>query len=198
MLNDFQQKKRNRPLPITDIAISKVKRTRIFGFNDKENEFVQKQHQRLLNISKEDTNSEEVAIVIDIIHWNSEVVIGKGNRVSMGINPKANMMLLGSPKNTLLVMHNHPSTSTFSGEDFKMFCDNESIFIITIVGNDGSVQVMEKTSNFDGQLEKIKYGNVARKYKENGYKNNGTMAMKYLVKHPEEFDILYKHGGKKR
>ena len=107
-------------------------------------------------------------------------------------------MLITSPKNTLIVMHNHPSTSTFSGEDFKMFCDNESIFVMTIVGNDGTVQVMEKCSEFQGQQEKINYWKLANKYSNIGYQNNGTMAMKYIIKNPKQFNIIYKHGGKKQ
>lgn len=195
---DFEQKVRNRPIKITDVAIEKVRKTQIFGFRSHENEIIQNQHKRLLSISKNMNNSEEVAIVIDIIHWRTEVVIGKGNRVIIENNPNANEMLLSSVKNTILVMHNHPSTSTFSGEDFKTFCDNESIFVMTIVGNDGSVQVMEKQYNFDGVSAEIKYINIADQYKSKGYINNGTMAMKYIVKNPNEFNILYKHGGKKK
>lgn len=197
MIRDFEQKRRNKPIQITDVAISKVRKTQIFGFTPEENEFIQNQHKRLLYISKNMNNSEEVAILIDIIHWETEVIMGKANCVEMSNNTKANQMMLTYPKNTILIMHNHPSTSTFSGEDFKMFCDNTSIFVMTIVGNDGSVQVMEKKSNFNGQAEKYKYYKLALHFKNKGYINNGTMAMKYLIKKSEEFNILYKHGGKK-
>lgn len=197
VLRDFEQKGRNKPITITDIAIQKVRKTKIFGFVEDENRYIQEAHKRLLQISKEENNSEEVAVVIDIIQWEEEIVLGKGNRVHMEDNPNAYQMIVEYPKNTILVMHNHPSTSTFSGDDFKMFCDHNPIYIMTIVGNDGSVQVMEKDVNFDGQEIKVKYGQLAEKYKNMGYKNNGTMAMKYIIKHPAEFNILYKHGGKK-
>lgn len=198
VLRDLEQKLRNRPIKITDIAISKVRRIVVPGFNNDENRFIQEQHKRLLSISKDFNNSEEVAIVIDIIHWNTEVILGKENKVKMENNKHANEMLLTCPKNTLLVMHNHPSTSTFSGEDFKMFCDNDSIYVITIVGNDGTLQLMEKNSMFNGQETKVKYGLLAKKYMDAGYINNGTMAMRHIIKHPEQFHIIYKHGGKKR
>lgn len=196
MFRDFRQKERNKPIKITDIAISKVRKTEIFGFNDAENQYIQQQHKRLLQISKDSNNSEEAAIVIDIIQWHEELVIGSGNKVNMENNSKACQIIIAYPKNTILVMHNHPSTSTFSGEDFKMFCDHEPIYVMTVVGNDGSVQVMVKDINFDGQAVKTKYYRLAEKYKSQGFKNNGTMAMKYIVKHPGEFDILYRHGGK--
>ncbi len=197
MIRDFEQKQRNRFIQITDIAISKIRRTKIFGFTNEENDYIQKQHKRLLSISKDMNNSGEVAILVDIIHWETEVIIGEANRVDISSNAKAHMMMLSYPKNTILVMHNHPSTSTFSGADFKMFCDNASIFVMTIVGNDGSIQIMEKNTAFNGQAEKMNYHNLALQYKNEGYTNNGTMAMKYIIKHPAEFNILYKHGGKR-
>jgi len=195
---EFEQKVRNRPIQITDVAIEKVRKTQIFGFRPDENEIIQEQHKRLLSISKNMNNSEEVAIIIDIIHWKTEVIIGKLNHIALKSNPDAYRMIKQSAKNTILAMHNHPSTSTFSGVDFKTFCDNKSIFVMTIVGNDGSVQVMGKQYNFDGDLAKLKYGNIADQYKNKGYINNGTMAMRYVIKNPNEFNILYKHGGKKQ
>lgn len=71
------------------------------------------------------------------------------NKIEMKDNLDAYKKLKGNRKNTLLFMHNHPSTSTFSGEDFKTFCNNDSLYIITIVGNDGSVQTLTKTKSFD-------------------------------------------------
>jgi proteasome lid subunit RPN8/RPN11 len=201
MLSDLEQKNRNKPIKITDVAISKVRRTQIFNFGancEDENRYIQEMHKQLLKLSQKENNSEEIAIVVDIISWDNQVVFGKENKVIMKKNPNAYKMMVENPKNTILVMHNHPSTSTFSGEDFKMFCDYEAIYIMTIVGNDGSIQVMTKDENFDGQNIKAKYGEKAKAYKEKGYKNNGTMAMKYIIKNPREYNIFYKNGGKKK
>lgn len=98
VLRDLEQKLRNRPIKITDIAISKVRRIVIPGFNNDENRFIQEQHKRLLRISKDFNNSEEVAIVIDIIYWNAEVILGKENKVKMENSKHANEMLLTCPK----------------------------------------------------------------------------------------------------
>jgi hypothetical protein len=201
MLKDLAQKNRNKPIKITDVAISKVRRTQIFNYGancEDENRYIQEMHKQLLKLSQKENNSEEIAIVVDIISWENQVVYGKENKVIMKKNPDAYKMIVENAKNTLLVMHNHPSTSTFSGEDFKMFCDYESIYIMTIVGNDGSIQVMKKDENFEGQYIKTKYGEKAKEYMEKGYKNNGTMAMKYIIKNHREYNIFYKNGGKKK
>lgn len=197
MYKDFKQKTRNKFIKITDIAISKVPRTQLVGFTNEENRFIQEQHKILLAISKQDNNSEEVGILVDIIHWETWVIMGKGNVIETKDNPDAYISLKGYPKNTLLFMHNHPSTGTFSGEDFKTFCLNPSLFIITVVGNDGNVRILEKQMGFSASEALSYYKNLAEvKYKE--YKNNGTLAMRELLKNCNRIGLHYKQGGVRR
>lgn len=82
--------------------------------------------------------------MINIIDWSAWLIIGNGNMVETKDNPDAYAVLKSSRKNTLLFMHNHPSTTTFSGTDFKTFCSNDSLYMITVVGNDGSVRALMK------------------------------------------------------
>ena len=56
---------------------------------------------------------------------------------------------------------------------------------------------MEKGDCFDWPYILLKYGKIAEMYAEQGYSNNGTMAMKYVMKHPKEFNLYYKYGEKK-
>lgn len=195
MFRDFQQKDRTRPIKINNTAIQKVRKTKFDGFSNEQNAYVQEQHQRLLLISKKYNDSEEVGILIDIIKWETCVIMGIKNKIEMKTNPKAYKMLKGSSKNTLLFMHNHPSTSTFSGEDFKTFCNNEALYIMTIVGNDGSIQTLTKLKNYDSSIALNYYYNLA--FGEYGNKdNNGTLAMKKLLKNCRDIGLVYKNGGK--
>lgn len=112
------------------------------------------------------------------------------NKIEMKDNLDAYKKLKGNRKNTLLFMHNHPSTSTFSGEDFKTFCNNDSLYIITIVGNDGSVQTLTKTKSFDKDAALSFYHHLAMK-KYINKKNNGTLAMKELLKNGTEMPRFF-------
>lgn len=145
LLENFEQKKRNRLIGITEIAISKVPEVRLSEFTEEENLFIQEQHKRILSISKEENNSEEVGILVDIITWNTWIILGEGNKIEMKNNPKAREAMETSRKNTMMFLHNHPGTGTFSGTDFKTFCLNDSLYIMTVVGNDGCVQDTDKT-----------------------------------------------------
>ena len=48
-----------------------------------------------------------------------------------------------------IAIHNHPSGMTFSPEDILGFASRDSMQMLTIVGNDGSVYALEKTAATD-------------------------------------------------
>ena len=109
--------------------------------------------------------------------------------------PKANQVMQTGRKNSLLLMHNHPSTGTFSGEDFKTFCETDSLYIITVVGNDGSIYVLTKNVNFNKDEALSVYGRLTEKYKDKP--NNATLAMREILKNATRYNLSYKFGRKK-
>lgn len=46
-------------------------------------------------------------------------------------------------------IHNHPSGLTFSPQDIRLFANDDNMLILVVVGNDGSLYVLEKTASFD-------------------------------------------------
>lgn len=189
MLRSFEQKRRNRPIIITDVAISKVPMIQFHGFNEEENVFIQQQHMRLLRIAKNDNNSREVGILVDIIKWDSWLIMGEANNIEMKTNPEAYKAMMTQGRNTMMFMHNHPSTGTFSGTDFKTFCNNESLYIMTVVGNDGNVRTLTKLNEFNSSDALLYYYDLVKKY--NKYENNGARAMKELLKNCSEIGLVY-------
>lgn len=96
-----------------------------------------------------------------------------------------------------MFIHNHPSTGTFSGEDFKTFCMNKSLYIMSVVGNDGSVYLLIKNYDFDAEKALLAYVRCAKEYYEEGHiRNNGTLAIKDILKHASKYGIIYKKGRK--
>ena len=199
----FAQKNRNRAIGITDIAITKVPKSHVFGFNNEQNSYIQELHKELLieaqKLNKEyRTNLMEVGILLDIHTWEYCVINGeKKCSVDIRNSSEAFQMLTNARKNQLMMMHNHPSTGTFSGEDFKTFCNNDALYMMSVVGNDATVYILVKTKNFDKKVL-FEYAQVAQKFYEKGYKhNNGTMAMKYILKNASKYGIEYKKGRKR-
>ena len=195
MTETFEQKRRNRPIKITQIAIDKVPLAHIDGFTEEEDLFIQNMHKRLLLTSMKLNDSNEVGIMVDIIEWMTWTILGDSNEVETRKNPDAYIALKGNRKNTLIFIHNHPSTGTFSGVDFKTFCSNESLYAMTVVGNDGSVYTLVKSPTFNSHDALSYYHDLAMdKYKD--YPNNGTMAMKELLKTCEKIGLSYHKGGR--
>ena len=85
LANDFVQKNRNRAIQITDIAVAKVPRTHISGFDNEQNRHIQELHQLTLREAQElnqvcNTNDMEVGILVDIHSWEYWVIKGKNPR----------------------------------------------------------------------------------------------------------------------
>ena len=147
MFNDFEQKNRSRAIEVTNIAIDKIPRTHLFGFTNEKNLFIQHLHKCLLSRVKElntfyKINRMEVGVLLDIHSWEYWVIDGsKPCEVLMRDNLEALQKMETARKYQLMFMHNHPSTGTFSGEDLKTFCNTESLYIMSVVGNDGSIYI---------------------------------------------------------
>ena len=96
-----------------------------------------------------------------------------------------------------MLLHNHPSTGTFSARDLRTFCNNDSIYIMTAVGNDGSIYILRKDAGFNASEVLLEYGKLAEHYKEKGYLYNATEAVNFMLKHAENYNMKYKKGRKK-
>lgn len=199
-VHDFQQKRRNRPIEITNVAISKIRYTNFDGFNASQEEFIKKKHQELLKEAQKlnmehKSNRIEVGILIDIHTWEYWIIHGSNNEVKINNNAEAYSRLEAAHKNQLMFMHNHPSTGSFSGADLKFFCNHDTLYIITAVGNDGTIYSLTKMSGFNIAVL-AEYERIALDFLKKGYKNNnGTLAMKEILRRSKEFGLQYKKGG---
>lgn len=198
----FEQKRRDRAIDITDIAIDKVPRTRFYGIDDAGNRFIQDRHKDILRVAKSlnrvyNSNEMEAGILIDIHSWRYILIEGREPRkVEIRDNKDAYNMLEYSMKNQLMFLHNHPSTGTFSAIDLGTFWNNDSIYIMTIVGNDGGIYTLTKQAYFDKFKVTNEYTRLVNKY--SNYKYNATLAVREILKNAEKFDMIYKKGRHKK
>lgn len=197
----LQSKSRMRAVAITDIAISKVSVVKFRGFTEQENNLIREYHKLLLQLAQKlcdkHKNSEyEYGILINIHTWNHIEIEGVPNGVYMDSSPAAKLALENGSKNSLFYMHNHPSTGTFSAADLKTFLLNEAIFIMTAVGNDGFVYSVQKTADVDVRGFLTDYLQMAEQYRDDGYLNNATLALKDIMKKSEKYGVIYMKGGR--
>lgn len=148
-----QAKKRDKKVVITDIAIRKVPYIKYVGLDNTQNTLMQQIARKVLILAKEMNHSNEVAITCDIDSnepmKNMGVSFGAEYQVDISADTKSYHLLNSEEYQTVVVVHNHPSTKTFSVIDlnFLLFCDN--IKILAVVTNQGNVHYILKEQNYD-------------------------------------------------
>ena len=128
--------------PITDSAIEKVPMVSIAGYSDEQCAEIQRQHQELLKYSRDNNESKEVAFVFS----NSIDISGRKEFIGSDDELKLNF---DSFSGDVFVMHNHLRNSSYSFTDVVEFVGYERMKSLSIVKNNGKVEVLTKTSAYD-------------------------------------------------
>lgn len=147
-----QAKKRDHKIFITEQAINKVDYVQPSDFTPRQALAMQQKHKELLETAKTKNNSNEVLFIEDL-QFSSEVqVLESEFVVSPGKSPFAVSVLLNAGRQSLIYLHNHPSTNTFSVGDIDTFVCERAIKVMSVVTNQGEVYVLNKLENysFDG------------------------------------------------
>lgn len=124
--------------PITQESLDKVGLVETQAFPGKMAVELQRRHRELLEfIQKEPAGTEAIAYYDMQLNLLTRYA-GEANRVQ------------GSRVTVPhITMHNHPSCTTFTHQDIKVFLNNDAKKILSAVGNDGHVFLVEKADGFD-------------------------------------------------
>ena len=74
------------------------------------------------------------------------------------------------------------------------FCFNASLYMMTIVGNDGTVYVLIKDTDFDSGFAMAEYFKLVRENVDK--KDRVQLAMKSMLKKSSNYGLIYKKGTK--
>lgn len=165
--------------PITDRAIESIPKVSIDGFSDEMNEFVKNQHQELLRYAKNNNGSNEVAFVFRKGLEDKTVYIGSEDNTFFGSD-------LYTKGQDVFVMHNHPRNSSFSKSDVQTFIGSDNIKYVSIVKNNGNVEVLTKTSAFRGREAYIDFMRIKKIYAPNETAEEYEVAMGKILKKLEK------------
>ena len=143
-----QAKKRDRKIFITESAINKVDFVKPKDFSDTQASLMMSKNKELLNVAKNQNNSNEV-LFIENLDFNNEVrILGDEFVVSPAKNPFAVSIIANAKRQSLVYLHNHPSTNTFSIGDIDTFVCERAIKAISVVTNQGEVYILNKLDNY--------------------------------------------------
>ncbi|MCM1106042.1 MAG: hypothetical protein NC355_03770 [Blautia sp.] len=150
----------------------------------------------VLSLSKEFNDSNEVAIICDIDADMplDEYGISYGTEHSVQITSDtlSNHILTSADSVSVVVLHNHPSSQTFSLEDIRFFLVYSTVAVITVVSNQGTVHYLYKDRQYDFHKAFALFKKVAVKVTENlTVKEYYDLALSFL-KQCGEVGLFYK------
>lgn len=161
-----QAKKRDRKIFITEQAIQKAGFVQPSDFTVRQAEAMQQKHKELLEAAKTKNNSNEVLFIEDL-HFTGEVqVLGSEFVVSPGKNPFAVSVLMNAERQSLIYLHNHPSTNTFSVGDIDTFVCESAIKTMSVVTNQGEVYVLNKLKHYSFENTRRLLTNIYNRFPE--------------------------------
>ena len=149
-------KKRDHKIMITDEAIRRVPRIKYKNIPENEYDTIQELAKNVLLISKNENDSNEVAITYEMSSLkriqNAEEYIGValGNEHEVDpISSTTSYHIVASAKECIIiVLHNHPSLSNFSLSDVQFLLRYECIKMMVVVTNLGSISYLVKGEKY--------------------------------------------------
>lgn len=157
-LNELEMaKKRDHKIMITEEAINKVPKIKYKNIAENEYDNIWELAKSVLKISKEENDSNEVAVTYSL---NSIELIERGEKyigVSLGMEHDVDPLgdttsyhLISSAKDcVVIVLHNHPSLSNFSLSDIQFLLKYETIKMMVVVTNLGSISYLVKNKKYN-------------------------------------------------
>lgn len=147
---------------ITDNSINRVPRVSVSGYTEEQCTELQRQHKELLKYARDNNDSKEVAFVFRKDLTDRDVPIkGTDDKLDFGTS------LFGKGED-LIILHNHPRNGSFSTTDIEFFCCNKFVKTITIVKNNGKVEVLTKSTLFDSSVFATEYRRLYSKVIKSG------------------------------
>lgn len=132
---------------ITDEDINRVSIKNLPYHDDNTCEGIEAYCKYLLSASKEYNNSNECGLVLDSFDF-TKFNIFKGTDTNVKLTIDFNQYLQRYPDehaNRYIFIHNHPNCRGFSIRDFKSFINNDALYLLIALQNDGLAHILIKS-----------------------------------------------------
>lgn len=188
-LEDLEMaKKRDHKIRITDEAIERVPLIRYKEIPEEEYPILQMLAKKVLQLSKEENESNEVAITYCMDHTEENREREACFGIDFGDERSADPMrdsysyhlICKSKECVVISLHNHPSLSKISLVDVRFFLEHPAIKLLTVVTNLGNIYYLVKTKNFSREK-------AIDLFNEAVSANNKAIGLKALQKASEYF-----------
>jgi hypothetical protein len=192
-------KKRDHKIMITDEAIKKVPLVAYKEIPANEYLTLQELAKEVLTVSKNNNHSNEVALTYSLDHENLiadgqeyiGVTLGDEHSVNPCMNTVSNHLIMYSLECVVIILHNHPSLSKFSLEDVKFFLRNETVKMMVVVTNLGSISYLVKKDNYDQKKAVDLYNHAVNIHNKGSGLDDYKKAAAYFLSNCYKANIVY-------
>ena len=194
-------KKRDHKIMITDDAIKKVPLIKYKEIPESEYLMLQELAKEVLIVSKNDNDSNEVALTYSLDYRNlitegkeyMGVALGDEHSVDPCMNTVSYHLITASFECVVIVLHNHPSLSKFSLEDVKFFLSNGTVKMMVVVTNLGSVSYLVKRDGYNRKKAIEIYNHAVSLHNEGNDIQDYQRAVSYFLSNCYEASIVYEN-----
>lgn len=199
-INDLEMaKKRSHKIMITDVSIKKVPLIKYREIPESEYLMLQDLVKEVLLVSKNDNDSNEVALTYSLDYRNliaegkefMGVALGDEHSVDPCMNTVAYHLITTSIQCVVIVLHNHPSLSKFSLEDIKFFLSNGTVKMMVVVTNLGNISYLVKKENFNRKKAIEIYNQAVSMHNEGSNIHDYQKAVFCFLSNCYEANIIY-------
>lgn len=192
-------KKRDHKIMITDEAIEKVPLVKYKEIPESEYLMLQELAKEVLTVSKNDNDSNEVALTYSLDYRNliaegkefMGIVLGDEHSVDPCMNTISYHLIAASFECVVIVLHNHPSLSKFSLEDVKFFLRNGTVKMMVVVTNLGSISYLVKKDKYNQRKAVEIYNSAVSMHNEGNGIRDYQKAVSYFLSSCHEANIVY-------
>lgn len=191
-------KKRDRKVMITEEAIRKVPYIRYREIPEQEYDIIQSLAKRVLKLSKESNNSNEVAVTYsydpDMVLAGEELVgvhFGDEHSVDPLADPQTFHLIMKSKECAVVSLHNHPSLSLVSLMDIRFFLRYHSVKLLVIVTNMGSISYLVKSGKYNYEAAIDFVNDVITRHNTANNIKGYQKAVQYFLSNCYKVGIIY-------
>lgn len=141
---------------IMDATISRIPSVESAIYSKKDVDIINSQHKELLRFAMQNGDNEVAFLLNSKLEKIGQYV---GNEIAVDFGGS-----VSGKGDNLFIMHNHPRNSGFSLGDLKTFLLGENIKTISIVKNNGGIELLTKTKNYDKKYSQIELRRQIKKY----------------------------------
>lgn len=199
-INELEMaKNRDYKIMITDEAIEKVPLIKYKEIPESEYLMLQEFAKEVLMVSKNDNDSNEVALTYSLDYRNlvaegkefMGIALGDEHSVDPCMNTVAYHLITVSLECVVIVLHNHPSLSKFSLEDIKFFLSNGTVKMIVVVTNLGNISYLVKKQNYNRNKAIETYNHAVNMHNEGKNIHDYQKAVSCFLSNCYKANIIY-------